>query len=118
MAIRDKMRANAASVLQPGENIQEVIAAQSANPYWAFLSYWILLFKSAYRVVVVTDEHDFGDGMPHGRRCRRVVGRQIVAQPPRARSAGPQTILNRDAPRRGEDRLERMKRKATEPVSG
>jgi hypothetical protein len=55
MAIRDKMRTNAASVLQPGETIQQVVAAQAANPYWAFLSYWILLFKSSYRVVVVTD---------------------------------------------------------------
>jgi hypothetical protein len=55
MAIRDKMRTNAASLLQPGETIQEVVAAQAANPYWAFLSYWILLFKSSYRVVVVTD---------------------------------------------------------------
>lgn len=54
MAIRDKMRANAAHVLQPGENVQSVFGGQTVSPYFFLLSYWILLFNS-YRVVVVTD---------------------------------------------------------------
>jgi hypothetical protein len=55
MAIRDKMRNNAAAVLQPGETIQEVFGAQTASPFWSLVSYWIIIFKNAYRVVVVTD---------------------------------------------------------------
>ena len=55
MAIRDKIRKNAASVLQPGESIQSVFCAQTVSAYFALISYWILLFANAYRVVVVTD---------------------------------------------------------------
>ena len=56
MAIRDKLRANAAHVLRPGENVQAVFTAQTASPYWALLSYWIVMFKNTYRVVIVTDQ--------------------------------------------------------------
>jgi hypothetical protein len=55
MAIRDKIRKNAASVLQPDESIQAVFCAQTVSAYFALISYWILLFANAYRVVVVTD---------------------------------------------------------------
>ncbi|WP_433225378.1 hypothetical protein [Actinomadura formosensis] len=54
MAIRDKMRANAAHVLQPGENIQAVFSAQPTDPYLA-LFFWLTLFANVYRVIVVTD---------------------------------------------------------------
>jgi hypothetical protein len=55
MAIRDKLRRNAASVLQPGETIQAVFCAQTVSAYFALISYWIIVFANAYRVVVVTD---------------------------------------------------------------
>ena len=55
MAIRDKMRENAAHLIQSGETIQQVIGAQTTSAYWALLTYWVIIFKSAYRVVVVTD---------------------------------------------------------------
>jgi hypothetical protein len=55
MAARDKLRTNAAPFLQPGEVIQEVLIGQTANPYWSIISYWIIVFKNAYRVLVVTD---------------------------------------------------------------
>lgn len=55
MAIRDKLRTNAQPHLQPGENIQAVIPCQTVSQYFALLSYWIIIFKNAYRVVVVTD---------------------------------------------------------------
>ena len=55
MAIRDKMRANAAPLLQPGETIQAVFAAQTVSAYFALISIWIIIFSNAYRVVVVTD---------------------------------------------------------------
>jgi hypothetical protein len=55
VAVRDKMRANAAHLLQPGETIQAVFAAQTRSQYLAVLTYWILIFTNTYRVVVVTD---------------------------------------------------------------
>ncbi len=55
MAIRDKMSANAAPHLQPGETVQAVFGAQTTSQYFALISYWIILFSNAYRVVVVTD---------------------------------------------------------------
>ena len=56
MAIRDKIRANAQHLLQPGEVIQAVIPAQTVSQYLAaFISYWIIIFTGAYRVIVVTD---------------------------------------------------------------
>lgn len=55
MALRDKLRANAAPLLQPGENIQAIFCGQTTSQYFALISYWIILFTNAYRVVVVTD---------------------------------------------------------------
>ena len=49
------MRANAAPFLQPGESIQAVFGAQTTSQYFALISYWIIIFSNAYRVVVVTD---------------------------------------------------------------
>jgi hypothetical protein len=55
MALRDKIRSNAAGQLQPDEVIQAVIPAQTTSGWWALLSYWIIILRNAYRVVVVTD---------------------------------------------------------------
>jgi hypothetical protein len=55
MAIRDKLRANAQHVLQPGETIQAVFCGQTTSQYFALISFWIILLTNAYRVVVVTD---------------------------------------------------------------
>ena len=56
MAIRDTLRTNAAHLLQPGEEIQAVFAAQTTSQWFALLSYWIIILKNSYRVVVVTDQ--------------------------------------------------------------
>jgi hypothetical protein len=55
MAIRDKFRASAASYLEPGEQIQAAFAAQSVSQWMALISFWIIILKSAYRVIIVTD---------------------------------------------------------------
>jgi len=55
MAIRDKLRENAAHLLQPGETIQAIFPAQTTSAYFALISVWIILLTNAYRVVVVTD---------------------------------------------------------------
>jgi hypothetical protein len=55
MAIRDKLRQNAAPLLQPGESIESVFCAQTVSAYFVLISIWIIIFSNAYRVVVVTD---------------------------------------------------------------
>jgi hypothetical protein len=55
VALRDKLRNNAAPYLQPDETVQAVFCAQTTSQYFALISYWIILFTNAYRVVVVTD---------------------------------------------------------------
>jgi hypothetical protein len=86
MAIRDKLRSNAAHVLQPGETVQSIFTAQTASPYWALLSYWIVMFKNAYRVVVVTDRRIL---VCHSGRFRVTPVTSIVRELPRATKIGP-----------------------------
>jgi hypothetical protein len=56
MAIRDQMAANAAPLLGADEKIQAVFGAQTVSQYLSLISYWIIIIKNAYRVVVVTDK--------------------------------------------------------------
>jgi hypothetical protein len=55
VAIRNKRRRSAASLLQPGETIQSVFCAQTIDAYEAMVSFWILVTSRAFRIVVVTD---------------------------------------------------------------
>jgi len=55
MALRDKIAANAQPYLQPGENIQGVLAGQTASQYWILLAYIVFLIKNRYRTIVATD---------------------------------------------------------------
>jgi hypothetical protein len=49
------MRANAAPYLQPGEEIEAIFAAQTTSAWFALISYWIIILRNSYRVVVVTN---------------------------------------------------------------
>ncbi len=86
MAIRDTLRSNAAHVLKPGETVQQVFAAQTASPYWALLSYWIVIFKNAYRVVVVTDQRII---VCKSGRLRVTPVNDVLAEFPRSTKIGP-----------------------------
>jgi hypothetical protein len=55
MAIRNKMRANAEPFLQPGETVQAVFGAQTTSQWFALISWWIIIIRNSFRVVVVTD---------------------------------------------------------------
>lgn len=55
VALREKLRKNAAALLEPGETIQAVVPAQTVSQYFALISLWIIVFKNAYRNIVVTD---------------------------------------------------------------
>lgn len=90
MAIRDKLRANAAPHLQAGENIQAVFCAQTTSQYFALISYWIILFTNAYRVVVVTDRRIL---VCNSGRLRMTPVKSIVRELPRNVRIGPPSGL-------------------------
>jgi hypothetical protein len=56
MAIRDKIRANAAAQLRPGEQIQSVFTGQTASQYLILLGAVFFLATNQYCTVVVTDQ--------------------------------------------------------------
>ena len=86
MAIRDKLRANAKKHLQEGETIQAVIPAQTTSAWMALISYWIIILKNSYRVIVVTDRRIFVT--MSGRLTQSQVN-DIVHEAPRSTKIGP-----------------------------
>ncbi len=90
MAIRDKMRSNAAPYLEPGETIQAVFGAQTKSQWFALISLWIIILSNAYRVVVVTDRR-----ILVGRSGRLSASpiREILFELPRATRIGPASGL-------------------------
>lgn len=90
MAIRDKFKANAASFLEPGEQIQEAFGAQSASPWLAIISVWLIVMKNPYRVVVATDRRLLV--LQAGRfQTTKVIG--LVRELPRTTKIGPPSGL-------------------------
>ncbi|HUR48045.1 MAG TPA: PH domain-containing protein [Acidimicrobiales bacterium] len=86
MAIRDKLRANAQKHLKQGETIQAVIPAQTTSQWMAALSYWIIILKDSYRVIVVTNQRIFVT--KSGRFTQSKVN-DIVNEVPRSTKIGP-----------------------------
>jgi hypothetical protein len=41
--------------LEPEETVQAIFGAQTKSQYFILISYWIILFSKAWRVVAVTD---------------------------------------------------------------
>jgi hypothetical protein len=90
MAIRDQLRANAASVLEPGEEIHAVFAAQTTSQWWSILSYWIIIVRSAYRAVVVTDRRIL---VCRSGRIKMSQVNEVLRTLPRGTTIGPATGL-------------------------
>lgn len=88
MAIRDKIRANAQPFLEPGEQIQAVIPAQTTSQYFALISYWIIIFSNAYRNIIVTDRRIL---ITQGGRFSLTPVKSVIAVVPRATAIGPTT---------------------------
>jgi hypothetical protein len=86
MAIRDKIRANAEHLLAPDEMIQAVIAAQTVSQYFALVSYWVILFSNAYRVIVPTDRRIL---VCSSGRFRTTPVREVLRELPRQTTIGP-----------------------------
>src|ERR1051326_3875121 len=52
MAIREKMAQRAQPFLEPGEQVRQIFIGQTGpSPYFALLSYWIVILFGKYRMV-------------------------------------------------------------------
>jgi hypothetical protein len=90
MALRDKIRANAAHVVQPGETIEAVFAAQTTSQLFALISFWIIVLSDAYRVVVVTDRRIL---VCKSGRFRVSPVKEVLRELPRSTRIGPASGL-------------------------
>jgi hypothetical protein len=81
MAIRDKLRVNAAHVLQPGEVIQAVFSGTTTSP-WFGLLVWI----RGFRVVVVTDRRIL---VCRSGRTSGYLVKEVIRELPRNTRIGP-----------------------------
>jgi len=89
MALRDSMRSSAAQFLQPGEQIQAVIGAQTASQWLAGLTgIFVFLGLNRYRIIAVTADRivvlDAG-------KTSMKTARGVVMELPRSTRLGPGT---------------------------
>jgi hypothetical protein len=89
MALRDTMRDSAAQYLQPGEQVQAVIGAQTASQYIAALTgIFVFLGLNHYRILAVTPNRilvlDAGN-------VSMKKARGVVMELPRSTRLGPAT---------------------------
>jgi hypothetical protein len=85
MALRDKLRSNAAPLLQPGETIQSAFCAQTVSAYFALISIWIIIASNAYRAVIVTDRRIL---VCHSGRFTMSPVKAVIAEFPRETRLG------------------------------
>jgi hypothetical protein len=86
VALRDKLRENAQPHLREGEVIEAVIPAQTTSAYMALISYWIIIFANAYRVIVVTDQRIL---VCRSGRFRITPVGEVLHEAPRSTRIGP-----------------------------
>lgn len=88
MALRDKIAANAAPFLEPGETIRAVLAGQTASQYLLLLGWLPFILTNKYRTIVATDRRvlvlDSGS-------WRITKAKSVVAQLPLGTRLGPWT---------------------------
>jgi hypothetical protein len=88
MALRDKIAANAAPFLEPGETIRGVLAGQTASQYLLLLGWLPFILTNRYRTIVATDRRilvlDAG-------RWRLTAAKGVITQLPLGAHLGPWT---------------------------
>ena len=70
--------------------MQAIFGGQTTSQYWMLLSYWIIIIKNSYRVVVVTDRRIL---VCRSGRFRTTPVNAVVAELPRETRIGPATGL-------------------------
>jgi hypothetical protein len=88
MAVRDKIAANAAPHLQPGETVQGVLFGQTASNYLILLAVVVFYAMNEFRTIVATDRRilvlDSG-------RWSGTKAKAVVVELPRTTKLGPWT---------------------------
>jgi hypothetical protein len=91
MALRDTMRDSAAQYLQPGEQVQAVIGAQTASQWLAALTgIFVFLGLNKYRILAVTPGRILV--LDAGKTSMKTA-RGVVMELPRSTRLGPATGL-------------------------
>jgi hypothetical protein len=91
MALRDTMRDSAAQYLQPGEQVQAVIGAQTASQWLAALTgIFVFLGLNKYRILAVTPNRILV--LDAGKTSMKKA-RGVVMELPRSTRLGPATGL-------------------------
>ena len=104
MAIRDAMRESATGFLQPGEQIQAVISAQTASPYARALvgplfGSLLLMTFNRYRILVATSQRILV--LDAGKMSVKKA-RGVIAELPRSTRLGPASGIWHVIPVNGE----------------
>lgn len=86
MGVREKLQKNAQPLLQPGETVQAVFAAQSTSQWFALISFWIIVVRNSYRSVIVTDRRIL---VCQGGRLTLGAIKGVLRELPRATRIGP-----------------------------
>jgi hypothetical protein len=86
MAIRDKMRHSAAQYLQPGEQLEAVIGAQTRSNYLIVVSGLLFYAINNYRIVAVTNNRIL---VLNAGKWSMSKARGVVTEVPRFTRLGP-----------------------------
>jgi hypothetical protein len=86
MALRDRLARRVQPLLEPGEQVHEVMMAQTGpNPYLAAANYQILL-AAKHRIIVVTDRAVV---VVRAGSLTRTSAKEVIARLPRSTRIGP-----------------------------
>ena len=74
-SLREKIHANVQPFLRPGEQVQGVLAGQTASNYLVVLGFIIFLIMNRYRTIVATDQRIIvlNAGLWSQTKCKSVV---------------------------------------------
>ena len=86
VAIRDRIKETAQPLLEPGEQIQAVIPAQTKNGWLGALGIILLIFTNRYRPIIVTDRRIV---ITDSGKYAMSKPKSIVASLPRSTQIGP-----------------------------
>lgn len=86
MAIRDKMRRSAAQYLQPGEQLEAVVGAQTRSNYLIVVSGLLFYALNSYRIIAVTNNRIL---VLNAGKWSMARARGVVGEAPRFTRLGP-----------------------------
>jgi hypothetical protein len=87
MGVRDTIRTNAVrqNLLRPSERVESAFPAQAVSPFWALLTWLIVMVANGYRAIVVTDQRIL---VCRGGRYLRSEVNEVLRELPRGTKIG------------------------------